>query len=72
LANDCGAGYRGCYIGSIFVENTCFGRLAERKKTKIFAAGAGGEGIVADGDGRRRGERWRSGGGGPGWLVGTE
>jgi len=48
MANDCGAGYRGCYIGCIFIENTYVGRDTGGKKTKIFAAGAGGEGVGAD------------------------
>ena len=41
MAIDCGAGYMGCYIGSIFVENTCFEGQAEGKKTKNICSGQG-------------------------------
>ena len=39
MANELRAGCRGCYIGSIFVENTCFEGQAEGKKMKNICSG---------------------------------
>lgn len=61
MAIEFGAGYRGYYMGSIFVENTYMGREAEREKTKIFAASAAVDGIGAAGGLTRRRERRRRG-----------